>query len=452
MPKSFASGVRVLTIAMLLLSAAAVATAQVRGAGIAIDPKAADAFRALIGGPFVEREVTLELASGTRCRLRLLLQPDHARHADRIADAAREALDQYSAWFVAYPYDSLTIVDLPFGSAAPDHVAPGLATIRARWLQPERSLTLEAQVARAVARQWWGTLIAMPDRFLADGLAEYAQSRTLERIFDRRHQRLNYSLLETRLFGGLVPWAIRAARLDRQTSGINRPAFRRDLAVDMRNASADARLAQTAKAAAALTTLERYLGWPALQRGLSGAARRFAGGTMTAEAFYQTVGDAADRDLSWFFSQAFARTSIYDFAVAGLTSVAEANETCGPGPCYRTTVTLRREGDALFTGTSKEPVGPFEAGSALVVQVRFADGQQSEDHWDGRAAEKTLVYHGPSPAVWARIDPDRTLLLDANRLNNTRALNTPPSAVTLPWSIRWTTWLQDLMLSYSFFF
>ena len=401
----------------------------------------------------VERHVALELASGQRCDLRLLLQPDHVQHVERIADAAREALDQYGAWFVRYPSDRLTIVDRPWqSSSAADEVAPGVVSIRARWLQPERSLTLEAEVARGIARQWWGILIDVPDRFLADGLVEYAQSRTLERIFDRRHQRINYSLHETRLFGGLLPWAIRAARLDRQTSGINRPAFRRDPAVDLHSGAASARGAQGAKAAAALTTLERYLGWPALQRGLSAAARRYAGQTMTTEAFAEILGDAADRDLSWFFDQAFGRSATYDFAVAGLSSVAQPSETCGTGPCYLTTVVLQRLGDALFTGTSLPPVGGFEAGRALEIEVRFADGQRSEEHWDGRAAEKTLVYHGPAPAISARLDPARTLLLDVNRLNNSRTLNPPPIAALLPWSVRWTTRLQDLLLSYAFFF
>ena len=441
---------RVFTVSAALLAAGSLTSAQ--GVAPAVTPIDTDALRGSMGGSILERRLSIELASGARCELRLLLQPDHVQHAGRIADAAREALDQYGAWFVRYPYDHLTIVDRPWQSPAVDAAAPGVVNIRARWLQPERSLTLEAQVTRGVARQWWGTLIGVPDRFLADGLVEYAQSRTLERIFDRRHQRINYSLHETRLFGGLLPWAIRAARLDRQTSGINRSAFRRDPAVDLHDPSSSARGAQAAKAAAALTTLERYLGWPALQRGLSAAARRYAGQTMTTEAFAEILGDAADRDLSWFFDQAFGGTTTYDFAVAGLSSIAQPNETCGTGPCYQTTVVLQRRGDALFTGTSLPPVGGFEAGRALEIEVRFADGQRSEEHWDGRAAEKTLVYHGPAPAISARIDPARTLLLDVNRLNNSRTLVPPPIAATLPWSVRWITRLQDLLLSYAFFF
>ena len=446
--KSFARVWRV-AVAALVLSAAAV---PARAQGVALDPSAADTVRATLGGSWVERRFPLTLASGAACELRVWLQPDHTAHVDRIADAAREAIDQYSAWFTPYPYDRLTIVDVPWQSPEIATATAGVVLIRARWLQPERSLTLEAQVARGIARQWWGTLVTMPDRYLADGLADYAQSRTLERIFDRRHQRLNYSLLETRWFGGLVPWAIRAARLDRQTTGVNRPFFRRDPAIDLRDSSAAARPVQMAKSAAAITTLERYLGWPALQRGLSAAARRYTGKTMTATMFFETLDAATDRDLSWFVDEAFGRAATYDYAVADLASVVDETGACGTGPCYRTTVVLKRLGDAVFSGTSLAPVGPFEAGRAVEIEVRFADGQRSEDHWDGRAAEKTLVYHGPAPATWARIDPARTLLLDANRLNNSRTLLSASSAATLPWSVRWTTWLQDLLLSSSVFF
>ena len=404
-------------------------------------------------GPVEEQRIDLVLASGARCELRLVLQRDHVAHAARIADAARESLDLYSEWFAPYPLDHLTIVDLPWQAPAPEPSQPGEVWIRARWLQPERSLTLESQVARGIARQWWGESVRMPARFLADGLAEYAQSRVVERIFDRRHQRMSYSLQELRLFDGFVPWAIRALRLDRQTSGIGRPLLRRNPLVDANSGSPEAvRAAQTAKAAAAFATLERYIGWPALQRGLSAAARSFAGRTMSPEQFYATVGAAADRDLSWFFEQAFGRPALFDFAVTDLSSVPGEGADCATAACYRTTVVVSRLGEGLFTGTSLLPVGDFEAGRAIEVKLTFGDGSEVVEHWDGRRPSKTLVYHGPAPAVAAVVDPANKLLLDVNRLNNFRTLASPDPVAVLPWSARWTIWLQDLVLSYAFLF
>ncbi len=166
---------------------------------------------------------------------------------------------------------------------------------------------------------------------------------------------------------------------------------------------------------------------------------------MSTQEFSATLGDAADRDLSWFFDEAFGKRTSYDYAVDELSSVEEAGS-------YRTTVVVARHGDALFTGTSQPPVGAFESGRALEIHVAFADGQTSVEHWDGRAAEKTLVFHGPAPATAASIDPGRILLLDLHAINNSRARVPAPAAASLPWSVRWTTWLQDALLSSAFFF
>lgn len=400
----------------------------------------------------MERASQIELTTGGPITLRLSLQPDHLSHAGRIEDAAREALNQYAEWFGPYPGDTLTIVDSAWRSPVVDTVSAGVVPIQARWLQPERSLTLEAQVARGIARQWWGVAVTVEDRFLADGLAEYLQGRTLERIFDRRHLRVNYSLTEVRVFNGLVPWAIRALRTDRETSGAGRAAWRAQPHVDLRSVDEAARPAQAAKVASALLTLERYIGWPAVHRGLRAAARRFAGGSMSATEFASTMSDATQRDLSWFFHEAFDRQAAFDFGIDALSSVPEASESCGTGTCYKTSVVLARYGEAMFTGTALPPVGEYESGRALTVVVTFADGQRSVEHWDGRATSRTLVYYAPAPAVSARIDPGRILMLDLRAINNLRSLPPEPVTAVLPWSVRWTTWLQDVLLSAAFFF
>jgi hypothetical protein len=404
-------------------------------------------------GPFDERRETLRLDSGATVSLRVLLQPDHAAHASRIVDAARVSLNQYSEWFSPYPYDRLTIVDQKFQVPFPDQLEAATVAIRARWLEPERSMRLDAQVARGIATLWWGNAILVQDQFLADGLAEYAQSRIVERLFDERHRRVNYSLAEIRVFGGLAPWAVRALRLDRQTTGISRAEFRKEPALDLRERDPRQRAARAGKTAAALVTLERYLGWPALQRGLSAAAKTYAGKPMPAAAFASTVGAAADRDLAWFFDQAFSSRAVYDYAIDGVTSSLERDSKCGASSCYRSTVVLGRHGAATFTGTSKPSIGEYESGRALTVEVTFADGEKMIEYWDGRATSRTLEFQSPSALVSARIDPARTLMLDLYAINNVVVLTPPPGRPpSLPWAARWTIWLQDAMQTASFFF
>ena len=273
------------------------------------------------------------------------LDADHRRHEARIRDAAAKPSTNIPSGSVRAPFESLAIATITAGLEPPPE-APGQATVAAHWLQPDRSLTLEAAVARAVAKQWWGVSIAIPAQSLSDGIAEYAQSRTLERIYDRRHQRLAYSTYEARYFGGLVPWAIRALRLDRQTAGIGRGTYRRHPDVDLREADPSLRDARSAKVAAALLTLERYIGWPALQRGLSLAAERYRGRAMSTDDFARTIGDASDRDLSWFFNPLFNDASRWDYAVASLATEPRPDTPCGTAPCIRSTIIVERLGNA----------------------------------------------------------------------------------------------------------
>ena len=59
---------------------------------------------------------------------------------------------------------------------------------------------------------------------------------------------------------------------------------------------------------------------------------------------------------------------------------------------------------------------------------------------------------GQVAAVSAEVDPDRVLLLDANRTNNSRTLRRAPAEnAATRWSLTWLVWLQDQLLTYGFF-
>ena len=389
--------------------------------------------------------------SAAAIEITLQLHPDHRRHEARIRDAAGDTITHYVEWFGPAPFESLTIETAPHGVLAPADRA-GRISLRPHWLQPERSLLLEAEIARATARQWFGGAVTMPDQWLADGIAEYAQSRTVERIYDRRHQRMAYSTYETRYFAGILPWAIRALRLDRRTAGIGRSEYRHHADVDVRGNAPDLGAARAAKIASGLLTLERYIGWPALQRGLSLAVERYRGRAMSADDFARTIGDAADRDLSWFFEPLFKSAATWDYAVTSIAAEARPDSTCGNASCVRSTVVIQRLGDAVFAGTAHPPAGDFESGRAIEIDVEFADGQKAGERWDGRAASKTLTFDGPSPVIRASIDPREVLAMDLYRQNNTRSVVTVDTTTPASWSVRWTIWLQDLLLTHALFY
>ena len=300
-------------------------------------------------------------------------------------------------------------------------------------------MDVEAQVAFGVARSWWPQPAVDPaSHAIVEGAAWYLQSRIVERLFDQRFGIEGYRRESVRFFGGTWPWSFDALTVGRSTAGLGRS--------DYLNANAHA---ERAAGALAFGTLERYLTWPVLQGSLQAWVRRAASQRMTANDIAATIGEAAGQDLSWFFNQAFDARRRFDYGLVAFDS--QAGAPCNGAPCYRTRVTVAARGDGLFTGTSRLPVGSYEAGDAMVLSVAFSGGQVATIRWDGRAASRTFELESATAAVEARLDPDETLLLDRNHLDDRMAASPAARVPIVKWLARWTIWLQDAMLAYASF-
>jgi hypothetical protein len=83
------------------------------------------------------------------------------------------------------------------------------------------------------------------------------------------------------------------------------------------------------------------------------------------------------------------------------------------------------------------------------MRVRFADGTELRDVFDGAAPSVSRVYTAKTAAVSATVDPDVVLLLDVNRENNTIIRNAATAPLGVRLAINWMTWLQQAMLSYT---
>lgn len=343
-------------------------------------------------------------------------EPDRLR-ADQ---ALAEALARYTEWLGPRP------------AGVPDR-----PDVSAPWRAAPASMDVEAQVAFGVARSWWPQPAADPaSQAMVDGAAWYLQSRVVERLFEHRFGHEGYRHESVRFFGGTWPWNFDALTVGRWTAGLGRS--------DYLNASADA---ERAAGALAFGTLERYLTWPVLQGSLQAWVRRAADQRLTATDVADTIGEAAGQDLSWFFSQAFDARRRFDYRLVDFDS--QSGAPCDGSPCYRTRVTVAAAGDGLFTGTSRLPVGPYEAGDAMALSVTFSGGRVSTIRWDGRAASRTFEFESATEAVEARLDPDDTLLLDRNHLDDRMAASPAATVPLVKWLVRWTIWLQDAMLSYT---
>jgi len=378
------------------------------------------------------RDELLAPASGASIQLRFLLKPN-AASPDRLIAATRAALTRLGEWHGSLPFTSLTVMDVPRGSGLAGMSLPGVMVVATPMFNSARDRTVERTVYAAVAKQYWQVPPASESarRWLGDGLAAYVAVRGIHEELAQQHT------ASVALFGGRVSWPIGPLAWSLPASD-SRPRVRDFVEVDD---LITAPRTEARRAALALHTLERLLGWAAVQQAIESFQGRWRSGDPSPADFAALISEQRGIDLRWFFEEAFRFEARFDYGISSFSTEPDASAPAQ----YETRVSLQRSGEAVFAGTA-EPRAPLQAARSLKVQTRFADGTLVQDWWDGRDASLELVYAGPSPARVASVDPAAMLLLDDNRANNTRSLEAGFTEMGAWLTASWLIWLQDVML------
>jgi hypothetical protein len=401
---------------------------------------------ACAGGARSESRAIVALDGESPVELRISLSAARALQRASWTDAATAAVRHHVRVLGTAPAATITITDEPVNR---DRSAPArrdVIAVAAPLLSSRRGLAVEAAVARSVSLAFWRAAVPCgADRqWFVDGLARYTATVSLAAQHDGAREPAAIGMLEPRYAGGLLPWVLRTP-VPAWTAGHGVSAYRSHLTVDPARArSAIERDAVETKTALAMQTLSNWVGsptWEAVLRSFAGAAH---GGCASWRDLQASAYDVTGLDLSWFFEQAFGSARTFDYGVERLTS-----ERVGDAPDrYRTELVVRRYGDAVFSGTSEPSIEPFESGRGVEIAVRFADGTERVDYWDGRASSRRFEYTGANRAVSAVVDPRQIIVLDQSRTNNSRTLAPRAGAAATRWSILWSVWLQHLLLSY----
>ena len=362
-------------------------------------------------------------AGGAAIDLRFVIARDAARHAPRVVATTQAALTVLSAWFGPLA-PSLTVAGVSWRGQAGAAASPGVVWVPLRWLAPVRDQSTERAVISGLVRQYW--IAPAPSGF--DGsLIAYTGARAIHQLLEGSH------FAAPRFFGGVVPFALRSLLLSPPVADPRPRPWRFDELAPAGGISADHR-----RGVQALQTLERVVGWPTMLEAVS-RLRLMPSSERTPAALAAILSDTTGADLRSLALECFRADAVFDYAVTGLHSEP------GPSGLLETTVSIGRPGSGRFAIHADS--GDREMSMPLLV--RFADGSEARDYFDGAAASATMVYSASSVAVSAAVDPDRTLLLDINRDNNVIAgdARTAPLGVRL--ALHWLAWLQNAMLSYT---
>jgi aminopeptidase N len=363
--------------------------------------------------------------------MRLLLQPEHGGQEERHFAATRATLEYYGEWYGAYPYGHITIVDPAWQSDAGGMEYPTLFTAGTRWIAPRGVTQPEGVTVHEAGHQFWYGIVAtneFEDAWMDEGFNTFSTARVIEQAFEPNFYAQRY-------FGGFIPFVFKGFPLSRDVDGDRWLGYRGAARQDVQSTPTFRYWPGTAgsitynKTALWLHTLERYLSWPTLQHVLSTYFQRYAFTHPRPQDFFAVANEVSREDLTWFFDQVYRGSQTFDYGVDVFRS-----ESAERG--YHTTLVARRYGDGVFP---------------VVVRVTFDNGDQKTWNWDGRDRWKMFDIDRDVRAVAADVDPDRVLLLDVNRTNNSMSLRPEGTKAATRWSLAWLVWLQDQLMTYGFF-
>jgi hypothetical protein len=311
-----------------------------------------------------------------------LYLPEHEWTVSRVLEAASLSVGYFTRWYGDYPYPRLTIVDVPDdGEGAGGMEYPTLITAGAMnilgipaeisELGWERSL--ESVVSHEIGHQWWQSIVAFNEAeepWLDEGITDYASVRLMNRMFGPGE-----SILEAGRY--------KAGAFDmRRLEYLINPDLPMSGAAWEYASLLEYGTAVYSKAVVSLFTLERVLGEPVMTQVMKRFYETYRFAHPTTQDFWELAEQVSGKDLDWFFEGLVYGEGTLNYRVDSLEDHS---------------LTIVREGELAIP---------------TFIEVRFADGRQNLEPWDGEDEVLTLNYPEGDEIIKAEVDPDRRVLVD----------------------------------------
>jgi hypothetical protein len=316
-----------------------------------------------------------------------LVLPEHSWSADRVLDAAELAIRTFGDWYGPYPYQRLTLVDVPDDGAGaggmeyPTFVTIGTAGFLGLGGLPSR-LGLERDIEfitiHEIAHQWWQSIVAFNEAeepWLDEGFADYCTIRLIENAYSPK-----------------IP-AVKLGSMQTQIVELRRSEYLSNPTVIM-NANAwdfnqlEYGVAAYSKPSMGLLTLENVLGEETMMKIMRAFFQEYQFKHPTSEDFHKTAERIAGQKTNWFFTNYINSGKVLDYSAKAIDGSA---------------VYFERVGDLII---------PTE------VLVEFSDGSQYVENWDGVDRIKKIDFEEGKEIRSIEVDPERKIVIDLVWSNN----------------------------------
>lgn len=341
----------------------------------------------------------------------LLHPPGHQRNVEQTLASLRFALPHFAERYGSYPYPDLTVVHPPEHAASAGGMEyPTLITTGGAWHTSHWSRAVELVTIHELGHQWfYGVLASNEPRWpvLDEGLNSYAESVASRAMFGAS------SASELGL--ELSADALRRAAVRLEANDVPLATAASEF-VGFRELGA----LVYSKTALLFETIARVYGEEELKRALRRYADEYRFRHPTPDDLLRVLEATLGVGAAENVAGVLIRGESVNYAVSDITSVRSSEASAAAQ--FDSRVVVRRHGELEF------PVD---------ILLVAADGQTHRERWDGSARIHIISRSGPSPIVTAVVDPERTVWIDDDWLDNARTVEAEYPTATLERSLYW---------------
>ncbi len=382
---------------------------------------------------------------GHAIKLTFLAQPQHADQAERHFTAIKHTLEWTEEWLGIYPYSTLTIVDPVYGGGGAGGMEyPTFITTGTFWKLPLGIKATEIVTVHEFGHQYFYGMLAsneFEEAWLDEGMNTWLELSVMRRYYGGEA-------------GKQSALADKTSAIDFMGIRIGNPEQSRASYTSPSNAKRDTVVKPVwtyhrggygifsyNKPGAMMLTLENILGEEMMKRVMRTYFERFKFKHPTTQDFIRTVNEVTGKDFTPFFNQFLYSTIALDYAVQSII-IGESDDDEPEGVRADTKSTEGKFKSKVVFERKEEAVAPMD------ICIKFSDGTEFRDVWDGVARYKIYEFEKPAKAVAAYIDSENKYLLDVNRNNN--ALTTKPQTIGFwKWAMNAMFWLQNFLLIFA---
>lgn len=403
----------------------------------------------------------------------LLVQPEKHGMTERYFTALSHAIKYFGLWYGPYPYDTITVVDPPWGAGGSGGMEyPTFITGGSHRSAPEDAIggipfTLrgpEGVTVHEFGHQYWQSMVGsneFEEAWLDEGINSYSTGLVMEEAYTAGPTYVSVNQIPVRVDQWLELGSVSVARIsrigpmaNRDTDQILREAWR------FRNRVSYG-LNSYMKTAAVLRQLQIELGDDVMARVMRTYFQRWKFRHPSSFDFFAVAEEVSGRDLDWFFERLVLSPGFVDYAVAEAHSTRTGYERGvfdGTGTDGRITIDKKavakkkkaEKGQDKDTAPHRTTVVVRNQGNIpypVDILVSFTDGEEIREQWDGAYSWTRFTYERAARLERVVIDPDGKLVLDVNRANNSYVAE-PKRGPIVKWGLKLLMVLQNVLLDF----